>query len=448
MTVEQIIQESVKEFKKNQAQARRKHIRKLIDYYCGTDTTRYISQYFNADAFREVPCYNANFTRRFVNKMSRIYNVGAARNVNNTYSNLTVMKDARMKHIERMTRLIGSVATQVVFIDDDMPHIDYRPIYYFDVHLGVNPFKPEAIVYPVLANTDDVAYAEKMQYAYWDNAIYAHYDENGNIVDEYEHGYGILPFVFTHRENQLDSFFVDGADDIVSCNEHVNITMTELQLGLRFQMFGQPYVTGLQADKRLERAGSDTILDLPEGSVFDIVAPSADLQSVIETVKFQVDLVAQNNHLYVQFAQDGGEVPSGIALKIKDLERFEDYQDDIELWKMYEHEFYHVEKEIAAYNNIKLPEKFGIDFNEIEYPKTIQDQITWNDYMIANNLTNINEIYVKYNDDFTLQEASKKIEENKEINSNGKEEEQQQQQEQPVAGSIFAQARQRTQTNQ
>ena len=27
------------------------------------------------------------------------------------------MKDARMKHIERMTRLVGSVATQVVFID-------------------------------------------------------------------------------------------------------------------------------------------------------------------------------------------------------------------------------------------------------------------------------------------------------------------------------------------
>ena len=49
--------------------------------------------------------------------MSRIYTVGAARNVGNTYSNLTVMKDARMKHIERMTRLIGTVATQVVFID-------------------------------------------------------------------------------------------------------------------------------------------------------------------------------------------------------------------------------------------------------------------------------------------------------------------------------------------
>ena len=416
MTVEQIIQESVKEFKQSQAQARRNHIRKLIDYYCGSNTAQYISKYFDADAFREIPCYEANFTKRFINKMSRIYTVGANRNVGNAYSNLTVMKDARMKHIERMTRLVGSVATQVVFIDDDMPHFDYRPIYYFDVHLGNNPFKPEAITYPILMNSDDVSYTDKLKYAYWDKGMYASYDEDGNILEEYEHGYGVLPFVFTHRENQLDSFFVDGADDIVSCNEHVNITMTELQLGLRFQMFGQPYVTGLQADKRLERAGSDTILDLPEGSVFDIVAPEADLQSVIETVKFQVDLVAQNNHLYVQFAQDGGEVPSGIALKIKDLERFEDYQDDIELWKMYEHELYHVEREIADYNGIRLPESLKLDFNEPEYPKTMQDQILWDNHRLQNNLTTQAKLMVEYNDDLSLDEADKIIAENKEKN--------------------------------
>ncbi|HCT50829.1 MAG TPA: hypothetical protein DF712_00070 [Balneola sp.] len=192
--------------------------------------------------------------------------------------------------------------------------------------------------------------------------------------------------------------------------------MTELQLGLRFQMFGQPYVTGLQADKRLERAGSDTILDLPEGSVFDIVAPEADLQSVIETVKFQVDLVAQNNHLFVQFAQDGGEVPSGIALKIKDLERFEDYQDDIELWKMYEHEMYQVEREIADYNGIKLPEALRLDFNEPEYPKTMQDQILWDNHRLQHNLITQPKLMTEYNDDLSLKEAEKLVEENKQKN--------------------------------
>ena len=96
---------------------------------------------------------------------------------------------------------------------------------------------------------------------------------------------------------------------------------------------------------------------------------SGNIQSVIESVKFQVDLVAQNNHLYVQFAQDGGEVPSGIALKIKDLERFEDYQDDIELWRMYEHELYHVERAIAGYNGINLPNELKLDEDTIVFKK-------------------------------------------------------------------------------
>ena len=333
-TVDQIIKESIRDLKLAHAKQRRKEIYKLIDYYSGTETQKYIEGYFDADAFREIPLYSANFTKRFINKMSRIYNVGANRNVNSSYDQLVVKKDARMKHIEKMTRLVGTIATQVIFKDGDMPHFDYRPVYYFDVHMEDNPFVPTAITYPILHNVNDVHDASKLEYAYWDSNIYVHYDEDGNIMNEYQHGYGVIPFVFTHRENQIDSFFVEGANDIVDCNEQVNITMTELQLGLRFQMFGQPFVTGVYSDKGMKRTGSDQILDLPEGSTFGIAAPQGDIQSVIESVKFQVDLVAQNNHLYVQFAQDGGEVPSGIALKIKDLERFEDYQGYLECMSM------------------------------------------------------------------------------------------------------------------
>ena len=415
-TVEQIIQESIKDLKLSHAQARRREIYKLIDYYSGTETQKYISRYFDADAFREIPLYSANFTKRFINKMSRIYNVGANRNVGSRYDELTITKDARMKHIEKMTRLVGTVATQVIYRDGDMPHFDYRPVYYFDVHMGDNPFVPQAITYPILHNVNEVYDTRKLEYAYWDANIYAHFDEDGNIMNEYEHGYGVIPFVFTHRENQIDSFFVEGANDIVECNEQVNITMTELQLGLRFQMFGQPYVTGVYSDKGMKRTGSDQILDLPEGSTFGIASPGGSIDSVIESVKFQVDLVAQNNHLYVQFAQDGGEVPSGIALKIKDLERFEDYQDDIELWRMYEHELYHVERAIAGYNGINLPSELKLDFIEPEYPKTVQDQILLDNHALQNNLTTQPEMLVKQNKDLSIEEAREIVKANKQEN--------------------------------
>ena len=414
MTPEQIIQESIKEYKLGIAKQRRAEVRKMLDYYTGTETEKYIDDYFSADAFREIPVYNANFTKRFINKMSRIYTVGASRNVSESYSSLTRKKDARMKHIERMTRLVGSVATQVIYRDDlSNPCFDYRPVYYFDVHLGENPFAPTAITYPILMNVNDISNDDKLQYAYWDAERYIHYDEDGNILNEYEHGYGIIPFLFTHREEQVDSFFVEGANDIIGCNEQVNITMTELQLGLRFQMFGQPFITGLYGDKKLERAGSDTILDLPEGANYGIAAPEGDINAVIESVKFQIDLVAQNNHLFVQFAQDGGETPSGIALKIKDLERFEDYQDDLDLYRMYEHDLYEIEKNIALYNNINLPEELKIDFNEPEYPKTVQDQILMDEHMLKHHMIDEVGLLMNHNKDLSRTEAESIVKANR-----------------------------------
>ena len=413
-TVEDIISESVKDTKLNIQKARRDWVRRMLDYYGGNYTNQYIEQYFDSEAFREIPCYNANFTRRFINKMSRIYTVGANRNVNKEYDLLTIKKDARMKHVERMTRLMGTVATQVIYKEyNGMPYFDYRPIYYFDVHLS-DPFTPSAIMYPLLMQPEDISYNKNIEWAYWDESIYAHYDSNGSIIEEYEHGYGVLPFIFTHREEQVDEFFVDGANDIVDCNEQVNIAMTEMQLGLRFQMFGQPYMTGVDTDKRIERAGSDQILDLPEGATYNIASPAGDLNAVIENIKFQLDLVAQNNHLYVQFAQDGGETPSGIALKIKDLERFEDYQDDIELWRMYEHELYSVEREIAAYNNINLPNKLKLDFNEPEYPKTVQDQVLLDEHRLKHHMVDEPELLMEYNKDLSRKEAEKIVEKNKE----------------------------------
>ena len=223
ITVEEIIKQSVEESKLISEKARRNFIRRMLDYYGGNGTANYITNYFAADAFQEIPCYNANFTRRFINKMSRIYTVGANRNVNNQYDLLTIKKDARMKHIERMTRLLGTVATQVIFKEENgMPYFDYRPVYYFSVHLK-DAYTPSAIMYPLLMQPDDVSYTSKLEWAYWDESIYAQYDEDGNIIEEYEHGYGILPFLFTHREEQIDEFFVDGANDIVDCNEQVNI---------------------------------------------------------------------------------------------------------------------------------------------------------------------------------------------------------------------------------
>ena len=84
---------------------------------------------------------------------------------------------------------------------------------------------------------------------------------------------------------------------------------------------------------------------------------------------------------------------------IKDLERTEDYQDDLALWKMYEEDFYTVERQIASTFGVSLPEEMGLDFKEPEYPKTVQDQILWDKHRLEMNLVDEVGLLMEYNQD-------------------------------------------------
>jgi len=417
LTAREIIQDSLTNFKEEQAKARREEVRKFLDYYSGSLTEQYIEGYFKSDAFQEIPHYNTNIVKKFVNRMSKIYTIGAKRNVSDRYLDLTSVKNARMKQMERMTRLLGSTATYVMY-DELEERFEYRPIYYFEPYFGDNPYRPEAIVYPMMHGHADLSDTDELMYAYWDSELHLKFNENGDILEEVQHNLGVLPFVFTHREEQLDSFFVEGASDLVSANEHINITMTEMQLGLRFQMFGQPVVTGLISDNSNVRAGSDEILTLPEGSNYNIVSPEGRVLDVIENIKWQIELVALNNHLFVTFAQSGGEVPSGISLMIKDLERHEDFIDDKELYRQYEKDFYRVEYALSQINNLGLPEvsQFKVDFSEVEYPMTTQDKIMLNEYKLKHNLTTQAQLLAEENKDLSVEDARQIIEANKSVN--------------------------------
>lgn len=423
-----LIQESLKEQKQMYAKGRRDAIYKLLDYYAGDNTAQYIEDRFSADAFREIPVSEFNVTRRMIDRMSRIYTLGAQRNVSDRYDDMIHNKPFKMKHMEKMTRLIGTIATQVVFKQMPKPHFNYNPVYYFDAFFEDDPFVPSAITYPMVQNVVDVTDVAGLQYCYWDKECFIKYDENGMVLEEQMHNYGILPFVFTHREHHLNEFFVAGAYDIVAANEQVNILLTEAALGMRFQMFGQYVIEGMYEEERLMRAGSSEIMVVPEPAKLDIKTPKANVREAIDLIKAILDLTAQNNHLWITFAEDGksDRPSSGVALKIKDLERFEDFQDDIELWELYEKELYQVERIIARANNIALPENIGLKFNEPEYPMSVQDQIAMDNFLMQNNVITQKDLMLKYNKHLTEQEAESVINQNREVNGQGTETEQEQ----------------------
>ena len=411
-TAEQVIRDSVKDTKYLYETLRQKQINKHLDYYTNAETDKYIKSYFKANAFHEVPPVMLNITSRFINKMARIYRTGATRTANAQYDGLTMYKNIKLKHVERMAKLIGTVACRIGF-NERKQMFDYNTVYYYNAFFDENdPMTPVAITYPIHNLVHDVSNSQNMPYAYWDNNKMMIFNSEGKVEQEIPHEYGVLPFAFIHREPQIDQHFVEGASDIVSCNEAINILSLELALGGRFQVFGQPVATGVHADTNIVRAGTDEVILLPDGATFDIVSPKGDLRGLIETIKMFIETCATNNHLSVSFSRSGGEVDSGIALIIKDLERKEDYQDYVDLWMMYENEIYEIERAIAFANGIRLPDNMGVDFNEPEYPRSTQDEVMFNQFMLDNNLTSYSKLLNHYNKDLKVEDASRVIQDN------------------------------------
>ena len=434
-----LIKQSIKDMKFENNKSRYRFIDKLLDYYQGDDTGKYIVQYFKATAFREIPLMSYNITKRMIDKMSRIYTLGASRTLsekNDEYQSLTRFKDFKLKHIEKMTKLIGTIAVQVSWKENGqgLQFFEYTPFYKFDVIVSPdNPLNPIALIYPMMLPSDDSTVAPDPLYCYWNHEYKIIYDSDMNELERYENPYGVLPFVFFHRDHQIDNFFCHPAFDIISVNEMVNILFGEMNLGMRFQMFGQYVATGLYQDEKIQRAGSDEIIVMPEGTDLSIVSPSVNVGDALKLARAMLELVAQNNHLNISFSETNRDRPSsGIALKIKDLEKFEDYQDDLEIFAHHERSLYDLEDTIALVNGFNLPYNFGVDFNEPEYPMMAQDEIAWNTWLLENNMTTRAKLIQKYNKDLNDYQAQAELKENERINGTTKQQ----------TGSIFNKLRQ------
>lgn len=427
-----IIKQSIQDIRLNHSKKRRRYVEKLLNYYTGTDTDQYIHKYFDAKSYQEVPLYTINFTKKFIDKKSRIYTLAPSRKVGSKtftkkYDKLVKDKNIRMKHVERMTNLLGVCALYVYWQqEEDSGYIDYRPIYYFDAFFGEDPYNPIAICYPMLNPTSDTSYShlDQVKYCYWDNTYKIVYDSNGNVLEETRHGLGVIPFVFPRNMEQIDDFYGEGASDISGTNEQVNITLTELQLGLRFQMFGQPWASGVYDDEPITRMGSDTIINLPADGRFGIESPQGDIAKVIESIKFQLELLARSKHMNITFDSNQDRPSSGLALIIKDFDRIEDYQDTVEQWRLFEHSLYKLEKVIAKANGIEFPKEIIVEFEEPEYPKSVGERIQLWNWMLERGHTTDAEILKNNKKDISIEEAQAIIDKNIEENPQEEEEDQ------------------------
>ena len=74
---------------------------------------------------------------------------------------------------------------------------------------------------------------------------------------------------------------------------------------------------------------------------------------------------------------------------------------------------YEVEKAIASYNNVALPSELSLDFNEPEYPKTVQDQILMDEHRLKHHMIDEVGLLMESNQDLTEEQATAIIQKNR-----------------------------------
>ena len=197
--------------------------------------------------------------------------------------------------------------------------------------------------------------------------------------------------------------------DVVVSAVQIGIAMTELALNVRFKL-GQPVFTGIDEGQSTIKSGIDNAIILPEGATFQYVTPGAGMVEMIEAIKLFANQTAENNHLRIRWGESGGNSPSGEALRILEIENMESRESDIPLFREWEHNRYEIDRKLLEVHGvITLNENYSVDFGEVTFPMSPQEERAWLDWKLAKGIITKRDLLLYFNPDMTDEELEKKM---------------------------------------
>ena len=120
---EQAIRDSVARFKEANLAKMFKYRNKLVDYYQYQNTDQYINGYFGGSLQQEIPLYTTNITKKIINRISMVYKDNPIRMYNNEQNDditdLMLRKNYKLKNIERVHNLVGTMLVHVLWNEED-----------------------------------------------------------------------------------------------------------------------------------------------------------------------------------------------------------------------------------------------------------------------------------------------------------------------------------------
>lgn len=240
----------------------------------------------------------------------------------------------------------------------------------------------------------------------------------------------VLPFILTHKEFPVDNLLNFSTDSgMVDSAVNVAIYLTLLNELMKFQAYKQIVITG-GTDLKLAndmQTGPGTIWEVlteKANAGIDVLDMQADIDKFWTMISQRIGQICALYGIPPSAFTLSGTPQSGYAMKIDRAPLLEIRQNDVEFYRGFEKDLFEMTRLV---NNTDLPNqpisndaKFKIEFGDIEFDPAPQEEAAYWSFKFMNNLATPVDYIMQEDDVLTREEATKKYEENKAINTKSK----------------------------
>ena len=395
---ESLVMESVRRAQEGVANKEDAEKAVALDFYYHKDVDKHIDQWFSKATLNQVPSFPQKIVPRFAKARMMLYKKSPLRmingDVNESYSDYSNKLNQKVREFAELSWLTSSMGLRTRW-NERRSILEYDIIPYFKRYMVDGEMR--GVSYEVERDAKN-----NRIFVFWSDELHFKYDQAGRMIqvnDGNENPYGVIPVSFVD--------YPQGASDVIRASIQIGIANTEIALAERFS-FGQPVATGLDNATTLSM-GIDKVMILPEGASFSFVGSPGSLKDMSEVTKSFANQTALNNHLRIKW-DDSGNPQSGEAIRMLEIENLEARVSDIPIWREWERERYEIDRSvIRAHTGKDLGERYSVDFAEIEFPKSPQEERAELDWKLEKGLISREDLFRHFNPDISDEDLKAKL---------------------------------------
>jgi hypothetical protein len=239
-------------------------------------------------------------------------------------------------------------------------------------------------------------------------------------------GKTVLPFVLYSKDHPVDRLLnFSSGNDVRDLNINIALNLIHVNQLIKYQAYKQLVITTENRknipDPLVLDAATAVVLETKTGSAdAEVLDLQAAIDKLWDLIKDRIQLVLTNYGISPQNFTMSAQPQSGFAAMISNISKLEFREAQVPHYRKKEKELFEKVRTVWNYHNTgkRINEKaeFQIDFAEIEFPKTTQEEAEKFTFLKNNNAMTSVDLIMLENPDLTREQAEELYLANKAFN--------------------------------